>query len=347
MSTDRAQLVRTALAISEQLERRRIAFTLSDLPTETWERCQRHRSQLALAEARSWPAAAAACRDRLRWSLIYLRHQVDASLEQLNPPPTGENASARDVYEDLLALDAEFETTAIDLKERLLTVTIESVELEGVYLGRFSIALEWERLHERSACYAIIALDPQPDAIDSSVVHPHVRDGNLCEGEGWGAIRAALSSGRLLDFFTIVARTLASYNPDSAYVSLDQWEGVACADCGSTTDDDDRTSCEACDCDICCDCSARCNECTRSLCSECSCSCCQCRDTYCAGCLVECTACHEDYCGGCLNDGICKHCGEAADEKDALGEAQADSPAAAAPEAAVLAVCLGQTAVPA
>ena len=235
MDADRAQLVRTALAVHRQLDQRRSTLALNDLPTAAFERCRRHLSLLSLAEDRSWRAAARACRDRFRWSLVDLRRQVDASLQELVALPTGVRGSVRDVYEDLVALDAEFEEVVIELKERLLTVTTEPIQLEGIYLGRFSIILEWERLQEGSDCYEVIALDPQPAAADSSVTHPHVRDGNLCEGEGSRAIRAALASGRLLDFFTVVARTLASYNPGSAYVSLDQWEGVSCANCGSTT----------------------------------------------------------------------------------------------------------------
>jgi hypothetical protein len=347
MTTNRALLLRTALAVRRQLERPPSPPVLSELPAAALDRCQRQLKLLTCTSARSWLAATGACRDRLRWSLNDLRRQVEASLEELQTLPSSILASVRDLYEDLVALDVDFAAVSIDLKERLLAVTTEPIKLEGVFLGRFSIVLEWERLHQGSGCYELVALDPQPAAADSSVSHPHVRDGNLCEGEAWGAIRSALATGRLLDFFTVVARTLATYNPGSAYVSLDQWEGVSCADCGATADEDDRTSCEACDCDVCCDCSAGCNECSRNLCGQCSSACSACRDTYCAGCLVECAACHEPFCGGCLNESVCHTCGEAADQEAALRQAQAHSPPAAAPATAALPLRLGQVAVPA
>jgi hypothetical protein len=345
MSTDRAQLVRTALAVRRQLERRPSPPALSELPTAALARCQRQLTFVTVAERRGWPAAARSCRERLRWSLQELRRQVDASLEECKAPATATISSVRDVYEDLVALNLEFEEVAIHSKERLLAVTTEPVELDGVWLGRFSLVLEWERLHEGAGCYEVIALDPQPAASDSSVTHPHVRDGSLCEGDAWRAIRAALGAGRLLDFFTIVARTLSTYNPGSAYASVDHWAGVSCSDCGAVTDEDDRGACESCECDVCSDCSTGCNGCSRFLCGQCTGSCPACGDSYCAGCLVKCSACQEEFCGECLNDQICNKCGEAVDQEATIGQAQAHSPTAATSDPAVLALRLGEAVV--
>ncbi len=44
---------------------------------------------------------------------------------------------------------------------------------------------------------------------------------------------AALTEGRLLDFFMIVRQVLQTYSPDSPYVSLDDWYGRQCSDCDS------------------------------------------------------------------------------------------------------------------
>ncbi len=41
-------------------------------------------------------------------------------------------------------------------------------------------------------------------------------------------IRTALEQGRLCDFFSLVRSILNTYSPDSPYVSLYDWCGVAC-----------------------------------------------------------------------------------------------------------------------
>jgi hypothetical protein len=65
------------------------------------------------------------------------------------------------------------------------------------------------------------------------VTHPHVCNGQLCEGDGAAPIKAALGSGRLLDFFVLVGQILETYNDASAHVTLDNWEGRSCNDCGT------------------------------------------------------------------------------------------------------------------
>ena len=61
------------------------------------------------------------------------------------------------------------------------------------------------------------------------------------------ALQAALEVGRLCDFFLMVRQVLRTYNPDSPYVSLDNWEGKQCSDCGDFINEDCRCYCELCD----------------------------------------------------------------------------------------------------
>ena len=67
----------------------------------------------------------------------------------------------------------------------------------------------------------------------------------------------------------ILARTGKTYNAESPYVSLDDWEGRPCYDCGYTTHEDDCFWCEGCDNDFCEECYSYCCSCDVSLCQGC------------------------------------------------------------------------------
>jgi hypothetical protein len=90
------------------------------------------------------------------------------------------------------------------------------------------------------AALRVIAKDPPPCESRENVTHPHVMDETLCEGHGRHAIRQAIAQGRLLDFFTLVANGLRTYNEESPFVALELWYGAACSDCGAVVDDEDR-----------------------------------------------------------------------------------------------------------
>ena len=104
----------------------------------------------------------------------------------------------------------EFEAVDIDLGEHELSVTTDRIVLEGINLGSFKIRLDWHLLGFSSA-YRVMALDPNPAAKNEDITHPHVQDGNLCEGEGRSAVQAALEECRLYDFFLLVSRLLHTY----------------------------------------------------------------------------------------------------------------------------------------
>jgi hypothetical protein len=63
----------------------------------------------------------------------------------------------------------------------------------------------------------------RPSSCRAEVTHPHVLDDHLCEGEGRQAIHAALTAGRLVDFFHLVKGILETYNEDSPYEALSDW----------------------------------------------------------------------------------------------------------------------------
>ena len=158
----------------------------------------------------------------------------------------------------------------------MLSVTTDRIVLEDIYLGPLQIRLDWQRLGLSSQPYRVVALDPHPAAKSDDITHPHVQDEQLCEGEGRSAIRAALAECRLHDFFLLVSQVLHTYGQGSAYVELDDWDGVPCEECGASLDEDDRYCCQRCE---------------ATLCGGCSVSCQDCGDSYCSGCIGQCAAC--------------------------------------------------------
>ena len=111
--------------------------------------------------------------------------------------------------------------------------------------------------------YRVVALDPHPAARSDDVTHPHVQDEQLCEGEGRSAIRAALAECRLYDFFLLVSQVLHTYGRGSAYVELDDWDGVTCAGLRRLVDAGRLLLCQRCGSELCDDCRQLCAGCER------------------------------------------------------------------------------------
>jgi hypothetical protein len=309
-----------------QLSPRASADCISELPMASWQCCQRLAQLAQLSANRGWSAAASSSREQLRWALQDVRRQLDAQLAKLSRPPTPIACSPRDILEDLIVLKEEFEDVKVDLREGSVAVVTEPIVLEGIDLGRFEVILPWQGMATRWVPYSVVALDPRPATVNSAVTHPHVQDERLCEGEGAAAVRAALASGRLLDFFTVVAQILATYNAGSAYVALESWFGTPCADCGDSVDDDHGSVCEHCEAEVCDNCSSSCPSCDRYFCSSCVGSCRGCSESACHLCLETWIGCHHNYCRRCLLDEQCRTCREAQDEESG-GDPVASGPA--------------------
>ncbi len=321
-----AQLARLALVILR-------GRTSTPAPVPTLPQTAFHRSQQlsGLAEdcrRRGWAAAGRLCRDRLRRSLAELRRQLDALLSELDRPVPKTVLSLSDIIADLASLESEFDPVNVYLRERAISVTTGEFMLGGLAFGPFEILLELDRLGSTTP-YTVVAVGGSPAASDSSVTHPHVRDERLCEGEAHAAIRGALAAGRILDFFLVVRQTLSTYNPDSAYVGLDQWDGGSCADCGCHVASDERTLCERCDDELCDDCYGSCTACGRYLCASCGAPCTACHENHCESCLATCCGCNNLLCERCLTNEQCSRCRDAAAQEEAHGETQTDSPPAA------------------
>ena len=247
-----------------------------------------------------------------------------------------------DLIDELKQLEKEFgQVTFIDNK---LSVITEAITLEDIPLGEFKIVID---LHNTDHLYYIEAVNPNPAHGDEGVTHPHIRNGHLCEGNGTVPIGSALENGRIADFFLIIKSILETYNPESPYISLEDWFGIECYNCGESTNSEDIYICEGCEerfcdqcvvvcsicggsyCDecinlcsicgrhICSSCSTTCSNCGNDICDDCSFVCECCGGVYCKSCLTRCEDCGQFFCPGCINeDELCEECAEKEEENE-------------------------------
>jgi hypothetical protein len=337
-------LLKLAIAIHAQLLRCDCREPLVELPTSQWQRCAELVSRARRARLRGWHLAANVLLKELSYSIPCIEQDLSALNQRLQRGrPQPRIVTAKDIYLDLIALRHEFEQVDCEVRDCCISVTTEPITLSGIYLGPFEIRVSWTTaVRGDSLRYQVIAKDPHPAESRSNVTHPHVMDETLCEGDGRHMIRQAMSQGRVLDFFMLVAGVLRNYNPESPYVELALWHGGSCSDCGASTGDEESYSCHKCGGTICSDCECLCSGCEESCCSDCLCSCASCNDNYCRRCLNSCMECQSRVCSDCLTENErCPNCHEAQLEDETSDQA------AEAVNPEVHADGLGQTPVPA
>ncbi len=282
---------------------------------------------LKAALARDWLAAAEhACKNvnRLLSDLPFLVTNVQSLLGRR----CVEVPKLSMIVDELRALHDEFDDIEWDREEQALCVVTEPITLEDTYLGPFQIALHLAKLielYERSPYY-VIAIEPHPAAKDDSVTHPHVSNEVVCEGDGAATIAAALEAGRIADFFLMVRSILTTYNPDSPYVSLADWYGTPCYECGYVMDDESTYYCNFCDHAVCDECSAVCSVCGEIICCHCVETCEICESTLCPHCAKkQCSECELVCCQACLDEGLCPTCKEERDNNEDQEKQKQDS----------------------
>ena len=303
--------------------------------------------QIQLGRKREWYLAADRLIPALASAVGAIRQRLLEFGDELRlSPSTHPLASVAEIYCDVVALHNEFDDVCADRDEMELCVTTTPIVLDGLHLGPFQIRLCWKNLSQLTS-YRVVALEPYPARTNDQVTHPHVSDETLCEGEGRAAIRAALESGRIGDFFLLVSQVLRTYAPGCAYVELSDWHGSPCSQCGAGVDDDDRSYCQRCDEMLCADCSCCCAGCDQSYCSECLTTCSSCDDQFCAQCLDRCTACHANVCDNCSLEGRCPDCQKEQIHDDPTIQADETSEVSSVPtaSAAFQSDSLGETSV--
>ena len=322
-SSSPRHLARLAIRIHHQLSETQKSFPEWHLPDYTWQCAQREHRRLRIAVQKRWRHAQAAQHERLKQALHTLQDELQAAVNGVQQPAMVAVASPREILSDLMALPAEFDQVSYEPRHALLSATTGPVTVEGLYLGPFRIELDLRTLTPHPS-YLVVAEEPQRPERNSEVTHPHVEGERLCEGEGTMAIRAAVRSGRLLDFFLIVRNLLHTYNAASPYVSIGDWDGASCSECDYSMDGEDARSCERCEATLCSECSRCCGDCSETLCTNCSRVCHGCDEDLCRGCAKACCDCHQEFCSSCLeNDERCHVCHEENQEQRATDVASA------------------------
>lgn len=268
--------------------------------------CKRHGDSGARRKTGGWNVAARRQREAFGSALDWLEGQLRGQRSAV-----GRNApllpTLRLIYEELVAIEAEF--PAVELNQGELVITTEPVTLEDIGFGPFQISLQLRRLDDEMP-FLVTALEPNPAASCAETVHPHVHDRRLCPGQGRAAIQAALAEGRLYDFAVVVNQVLHTYGEGSAYVELRDWDGVRCHDCDSTVAEEDACTCTHCEKQVCGDCLICCGYCGDGYCGGCIDRCARCDEFSCSDCLARCDRCRRHVCASCRDGELCETCCE-------------------------------------
>ncbi len=275
------------------------------------------------AVEKGWLIGAGSVRSRIGRSLNDFSHHVQRFKELVNSDETIV-PNFIDIFAELTQAEQEYGELQFNSDERTISITTGDIVLEDISFGPFEIKLFINKIEKLYSDYPyrVIALEPNPAGGNDSVTHPHVSDETLCEGEGHVAIRNAIEQGRICDFFTLITNILKTYNSSSPYVSLDDWGGRSCYDCGCTIFEDDSYYCETCDREYCSHCSTYCRSCDTTVCLGCSSECQGCNEPVCKGCIHTCKECEEMFCENCINEnGLCESCeAERKDNEDECSE---------------------------
>lgn len=258
-----------------------------------------------------------ATKHRLNLCLPFLRQDLLSTLSNLSTQISVlrscydtvelDELPIRHWYEEVTQLEDEFLQVSFDADEEKLRVVTPAITLLDVCLGAFAIDFRKEGRELSVSSFHIVALDPQPASKEEDVVHPHVKAGEICPGEGKVPIRAALESGRLADAFLLVLSILKTYNSRSAYVKLEEWHGLSCFDCSGFVSQEDSYLCHRCRVTLCQNCISSCTSCSETFCPQCVQGCSSCRSSCCEACLESSEGSGRS-CQNCRTS--CDHCGK-------------------------------------
>ncbi|HSG69821.1 MAG TPA: hypothetical protein VLA12_05370, partial [Planctomycetaceae bacterium] len=166
-------LFRMAVRICDTLGQRQRELPDLERLTARWDECRASLQRWSRVDPRLRPTGDKLLRTRLQQRLRSLGDLITLSLDTLAEAERHSIPSVPDVALELVTLDEEFETVTIDLRQNLIVVATDDIELDGLNLGQYEILLDVTRLNE-SPSYTIRSRDENQAASDSSVCHPHV-----------------------------------------------------------------------------------------------------------------------------------------------------------------------------
>jgi len=274
---------------------------------------KKQRKAFQCAQFHAWSCSAASVEETIISRVKQLHESASELLNHTRSRSRLPIPSLREMYEELVQLEAEFTAATLDLKAGVISVETEPIELEGIYLGPFRINLSLAKLSRNAtpAVFDVEALDPNPAASNSETVHPHVQDGQVCTGDASVPITHALQDGRLADAFLAISSVLHTYNPSSPYIALDDWNGTRCGDCDCLVDERETSICDKCGTTVCEDCSGICDQCQNVFCMSCLEELNESDGTYlCSGCRAKCEECERFAVASEMKEGLCPECVE-------------------------------------
>ncbi len=130
-----AALLRQRILDSQKTE-------LPVLPESQWLLCQRSARLYEKALRRGWQTAARHIRPQLVRHLSELQKAIARTLTWENQQRASTCPSLRDLYAEFEGLREEFAEAELDLRDKTISVTTDSITLEYVSLGAFRIELD-------------------------------------------------------------------------------------------------------------------------------------------------------------------------------------------------------------
>jgi hypothetical protein len=200
------------------------------------------------------------------------------------------------IVSELIALMENF--NGINFSNDTLTVEMGPFIIKDVNFGNFQVKLHVTECYRISynICAHAYAVTPNYSPGDSECTHPHVRNGDVCIGNGATPLNNAATEGRLQDYFEIVRSVLSTYNDADPYMKIIAWTGKRCRSCNRHYEPEDRNN-------------LKCTICKIQYCSYCTRQCCSASELTCFSCVpnnFKCKYCGASLCAECLK--ICERC---------------------------------------
>lgn len=296
-------------------------------PWRVWDSFDSHlagavelRRKIHLAVAKNLTCAGPALREELNALLRAMIGRID-ELRDGYASVTNRVPDRCEWIKELRHLEDEFGTVEVRWTSAVIRVVTDPIVLRDVYLGPFAIEFDWKHDHRSpgSKFFQVKALSPNVPSGRDDVTHPHVQDDILCAGDARDSLDQAVADGRFVDAFLIVRSVLTTYNGNSAYVPLGEWDGVHCAQCGRRVASSETSTCEGCECTLCDECVDRCEGCDEARCGDCLSPCDVCRARHCRG-EIHTTDANRDICPNCLSS--CSRCGAAVPKDELTADRQ-------------------------
>jgi len=175
-----------------------------------------------------------------------------------------------------------------------ITAELGPFTIDDIEFGIYQISISIPELCSDYTCKIIAnAVTPNYPHGDSLHTHPHIRNQEICLGDGSQAIHNASKDARIVDIYSIIQSILKTYGSDP-FIRMTAWTGNKCDDCGRYYDVEEEKVCA---------------DCNHYYCNQCVDSCCDIETAKCGNCKstkYSCDECGVGLCGECVT--LCEVC---------------------------------------